>query len=416
VTASWVPGADVSDWPLTCLPYGVAATHGPVVRIGDHALALAGLADRGHLDAALADARERFRSAALNPFMAAGPRAWDAVRARLTELLADGSPARDELTPLLLDARGLRLELPFAVADYVDFYSSREHATNLGRLFRPGAEPLMPNWRHLPVGYHGRSGTIVVSGTPVARPRGQRKDAGDDLPSFGPSRRLDFELEVGFVVGVGSRLGEPVPADRASEHLFGVVLLNDWSARDLQAWEYQPLGPFLGKSFATSISPWVIPLAALDAVRVEGPTQEPAVLDYLRVAEPWAFDVELEAALRTGAMATRGEDHATIARTNLRHVYWNAAQHIAHATVNGASLRTGDLHASGTVSGAASDSCGSLIELAWAGERPLTIGGERRIFLEDGDSVALRARADPAGRPPFSLGEVEGTIAHPIGG
>ena len=414
--ASWVPGADVSDWPLACLPYGVAATHGPVVRIGDHALALVALADRGHLDAALADARERFSSQALNAFMSAGPRAWEAVRATLTELLADGSCARDELARLLLEVRDLRLELPFVVGDYIDFYSSREHATNLGRLFRPGAEPLMPNWRHLPVGYHGRSGTIVVSGTPVARPRGQRKDAGEELPSFGPSRRLDFELEVGFVVGAGSRLGQPVTADRADRHLFGVVLLNDWSARDLQAWEYQPLGPFLGKSFATSISPWVVPLAALDEVRVHGPLQEPPVLDYLRVAEPWAFDVELEAALRTDAMAGRGEEHATITRTNLRYVYWNAAQHIAHATVNGASLRTGDLHASGTVSGAAGDSYGSLIELAWAGERPLTVGGERRVFLEDGDSVVLRARAYPAGGRPFSLGEVEGTIASPIDG
>jgi fumarylacetoacetase len=413
--ASWVPGADVSDWPLACLPYGVAANHGPVVRIGDHALALVDLADRGHLDAALADARERFRSPALNGFMSAGPRAWEAVRATLTELLADGSPARDELAPLLLEVRDLRLELPFVVGDYIDFYSSREHATNLGRLFRPGAEPLMPNWRHLPVGYHGRSGTIVVSGTPVARPRGQRKDAGEELPSLGASRRLDFELEVGFVVGAGSRLGQPVTADRAGRHLFGVVLLNDWSARDLQAWEYQPLGPFLGKSFATSISPWVLPLAALDEVRVHGPSQEPPVLDYLRVAEPWAFDVELEAALRTDAMAGRGEEHATITRTNLRDVYWNAAQHIAHATVNGASLRTGDLHASGTVSGAAGDSYGSLIELAWAGERPLTVGGERRVFLEDGDSVVLRARANPAGGRQFSLGEVEGTIASPIG-
>jgi fumarylacetoacetase len=412
--ASWVPATDVSDWPLACLPYGVAATHGPVVRIGDHALALSDLADRGHLDAALADARECFRSTALNGFMSAGPRAWEAVRARLIELLADGSSARDELAPLLLEVRHLRLELPFVVGDYIDFYSSREHATNLGRLFRPGGEPLMPNWRHLPVGYHGRCGTIVVSGTPVARPRGQRKDAGEERPSFGPSRRLDFELEVGFVVGAGSRLGQPVTADRAGQHLFGVVLLNDWSARDLQAWEYQPLGPFLGKSFATSISPWVVPLAALDEVRVHGPLQEPPVLDYLRVAEPWAFDVELEAALRTDAMAGRGEEYATISRTNLRAVYWNAAQQIAHATVNGASLRTGDLHASGTVSGAASDSYGSLIELAWAGERPLTVGGERRVFLEDGDSVVLRARANPPGRPGFSLGEVEGTIASPI--
>ena len=263
----------------------------------------------------------------------------------------------------------VRWQLPFEVADYVDFYSSLEHATNLGRLFRPGSEPLLPNWRHLPVGYHGRAGTVVVSGTDVVRPWGQSKAPDDEAPRFGPSRRLDVELELGFVVGSPSRLGEPVPTSAFADHVFGVVLVNDWSARDLQAWEYQPLGPFLGKSFATSISPWVVPLDELAEYRVPLPPQEPPPLDYLAV-DPWAYDLELEIELN-------GE---TISRTNARHLYWNVEQQLAHLTANGASLRTGDLLASGTISGPERDSSGSLIELTW-----------NESFLEDGDEVVLRA-------------------------
>jgi fumarylacetoacetase len=342
--------------------------------------------------------------------MALGPEAWTAVRARVGELLGADSPERARLEPLLAPVAELDLVLPFEVADYVDFYSSREHATNLGRLFRPASDPLLPNWRHLPVGYHGRAGTFVASGAGVRRPHGQRKAPDASAPTFGPSERLDFELEVGFVIGTPSRRGEPVPAARAGRHIFGLVLLNDWSARDIQAWEYQPLGPFLGKSFATSISPWVVPLAALDGARVAGPVQDPPVFDYLRVDEPWGFDVTLEAGIRTRAMAAAAAPHATVCRTNLRHLYWNPAQHVAHATVNGAALRSGDVHASGTVSGPEPGSYGSLIELAWGGERPLDVAGEQRVFLEDGDSVVLRGTVQPAGRPPFSLGEVEGTV------
>ena len=403
---SWVEGADDSDWPLTTLPYGVAAAEGPVVRIGDQALSLTGVAALGLLDAQLADPRACFAAPSLNRLMELGPATWAAVRSRLTEALAAGSAERPRLEPLLRPVSELDMALPIAVADYVDFYSSREHATNLGRLFRPDSDPLLPNWHHLPVGYHGRSGTFVPSGTPVRRPLGQRKPPDAAAPTFGPCERLDFELEVGFVVGTPSRLGEPVPTARAGRHLFGVVLLNDWSARDIQAWEYQPLGPFLGKSFATSISPWVVPLAALEGARVPGPVQDPPVLDYLRVHEPWAFDVELEVGLRPAG----SDRHETICRTNLRRLYWNPAQHIAHATANGAALRTGDVHASGTVSGAEPGSFGSLIELAWAGERPVDLAGGRRVFLEDGDSVVLRGTAQPQEGRPFSLGEVEGTV------
>ena len=287
----------------------------------------------------------------------------------------------DECVPLL----------PFSVADYVDFYSSLEHATNLGRLFRPDTEPLLPNWRHLPVGYHGRAGTVVVSGTPVKRPRGQSKPPAADAPSFGPSQRLDFELELGFVVGLPSRLGEPVPTAAFREHVFGVVLVNDWSARDLQAWEYVPLGPFLGKSFATSISAWVTPLALLDDRRVPAPPQEPAPLGYLQVDGDWAFDVPLEVELN-GTVVSRGNGSG---------LYWTMPQQLAHATSNGASVRAGDLMASGTISGAERGSEGSLIELTRNGAEPIRLGDGERTFLEDGDEVVLRG--DP-------LGEVRGRI------
>ena len=281
--------------------------------------------------------------------------------------------------------------LPFAVADYVDFYSSLEHATNIGRIFRPDSEPLLPNWRHLPVGYHGRAGTVVVSGTPVRRPQGQAKAPDADAPTFGPSRRLDIELELGFVVGVPSTLGVPVPTSAFREHVFGVVLVNDWSARDIQAWEYVPLGPFLGKSFATSISAWVTPLALLEDRRVTAPTQEPEPLPHLRVEGDWAFDLPLEVELN-GTVVSYG---------NARTLYWTMPQQLAHATSNGASIRTGDLMASGTISGAGRGTEGSLIELTTNGAEPLRLGDATRTFLEDGDEVVLRAEL---------LGEVRGSI------
>jgi fumarylacetoacetase len=288
------------------------------------------------------------------------------------------------------------LHLPFVVGDYVDFYSSLEHATNLGRLFRPDAEPLLPNWRHLPVGYHGRAGTVVVSGTPVVRPRGQTKAPQDEAPRYGASRRLDIELELGFVVGVGSRLGEPVPASAFRDHVFGVVLVNDWSARDIQAWEYQPLGPFLGKSFATSIGAWVTPLALLEDRFVAAPPQDPEPLPYLATSGDWAVDLELEVEL----------SGTVISRTNARSLYWTMPQQLAHATVTGASITTGDLFASGTISGPEPGSEGSLIELTWNGERPLRLAdGSQRTFLEDGDEVVLRGHAGEV-----ELAEVRGRI------
>ena len=309
----------------------------------------------------------------LNPLMASGPDGWRAARERVAEGREAG------------DAAGL-LGMPFEVADYVDFYSSLHHATNLGRMVRPDADPLLPNWRHLPVGYHGRAGTVVPSGTAVRRPKGQRPSG-----EFGPSARLDIELEAGFVIGTPSVMGEPVPIERALDLVFGMVLVNDWSARDIQAWEYQPLGPFLGKSFATSVSHWVVPLEELADRRVPGEPQEPGPLPYL-AEDPWAFDVPLEVEL----------NGAVIARTNARHLYWSIAQQIAHLTVNGASLRTGDLLATGTISGPGREERGSLIELSWNGQEPIELpDGSTRTFLEDGDEVVLR------GEP---LGEVRGRI------
>ncbi len=360
------------------LSYGVFSPPGASARAGachdGRVLDLASLARAGLVDG-FPGAAAAFAAPALDAFMAAGPAAWEATRQQLETLLGDAraerhSHALADVTP----------RLPFTVADFADFYASLEHATNLGRILRPGSEALLPNWRHLPVGYHGRAGTVVVSGTDIVRPSGQFLPAGEVAPQFGPSRRLDIELELGFVIGTPSRLGEPVAVDEALRHVFGVVLLNDWSARDLQAWEYQPLGPFLGKSFATSIGAWVTPLAALDRFRVPAPEQQPAPLPYLR-ERPWALDLELEVEL----------NGAVVARSNARHLYWSPAQLIAHLTANGASLRTGDLLGSGTISGPGREQRGSLIELSWNGEQPLELpGGGRRTFLEDGDTVLLR--------------------------
>jgi fumarylacetoacetase len=350
------------------LPLGIFSPPGEAPRVG---------ARRGDRVLDLAAVGPAVLAApSLNGLMAAGPEAWAEVAA------LDDAPE--------FDLAAVQLHLPIEVADYVDFYSSLEHATNLGRLFRPDAEPLLPNWRHLPVGYHGRAGTVVPSGTPIVRPSGQSKPPDADAPRFGPSRRLDIELELGAVIGLPSRLGEPVPVERALEHVFGLVLVNDWSARDIQAWEYQPLGPFLGKSFATSIGHWVLPLAAFP--RVPAAPQEPPPLPYLR-EEPWALDIPLEVEL----------NGHVVARSNARHLYWSLAQQIAHLTVNGASLRTGDLLASGTISGPGREERGSFIELTWNGSEPIELpDGSTRTFLEDGDEVVLR-NAD--------LGEVRGVVS-----
>ena len=377
---------------LDNLPYGsVRREPGapPVLctRLGDDAVELGALTGLDADPAILAAPN-------LDGLLAAPRPTWTRVRESLREALRDGVPEAARI-PLA----GAVECLPFSVGDYVDFYSSIEHATNLGRMFRPDAEPLLPNWRHLPIGYHGRSATVVVSGTPVRRPSGQLPRP--DGPVFAPTERLDIELELGFVTGgPPNGVGEPIAMGDVAERVFGFVLVNDWSARDIQRWEYVPLGPFLGKSFATSISAWVVPADALDGRRAPGPAQEPEPLPYLRREGSWSFDIDLE-------VAVGGE---TVSRTNSRGLYWDVAQQLVHAASNGAVVRPGDLYASGTISGAERGTEGSLIELTRNGAEPLRVGGAERAFLEDGDEVVLRGRAGDV-----RLGDVAGRIVPAVG-
>ncbi|SDS54265.1 fumarylacetoacetase [Actinoplanes derwentensis] len=374
---------------LETLPYGVfSTTDDPRPRTGvAYGAQVVDLpATVARLDSSLAGA---VAGPSLDALLAAGPAVWASLRATLTGWLTSGAPVVLADDPIM--------HLPFTVADYVDFYASEQHATNLGRMFRPGQEPLTPNWKHLPIGYHGRAGTVVVSGTEVVRPSGQRRAPSGEI-SFGPSQRLDIEAELGFVVGTPSRLGQPVPLEDFEEHVFGVCLVNDWSARDIQAWEYVPLGPFLGKSFATSISPWVVPLAAFDHARVSPPPRTEPLQPYLddEKTPPWGLDIRFEIRL----------NGQVVSRPSFDGMYWTGAQMLAHLTANGASLRTGDLYASGTVS---SGSPGSLIELSW--KSPLELSdGTTRTFLEDGDEVVITATAPGPAGTTINLGAVTGRI------
>jgi fumarylacetoacetase len=390
---TWVDGAEGSLFDIDNLPYGVFSLAGEEprvgVRIGELVLDLAPVAA-----AEMLDVHHVFQEPSLNALMAEGRRVRESVRRWITGLLADETE-RDLVEPHLVPVADVTLHLPVEVADYVDFYASLDHASNVGRIFRPDQEPLLPNWRHLPVGYHGRAGTIVASGTPVIRPNGQRR--GDDGPTYGPSTRLDIEAELGFVVGTPSELGTPVPYGAFADHVFGVVGLNDWSARDIQAWEYVPLGPFLGKSFATSISRWVTPLEALAAAWVDLPGQDPTPLPYLGPGDVQGLDIDVEVLL----------NGTVVSRPPYRTMYWSPAQMLAHITVNGASLRTGDLYASGTISGPERDQRGSFLELSWGGTEPFADG---RTFLEDGDEVVLRYTAPGTAGGRIALGEVSGVI------
>jgi fumarylacetoacetase len=348
---------------------------------------------------------EALAAPTLNPFLELGRSAWQETRQRIIGLLST-----DEFDRLpdgaLHEIESVDMRLPFEPGDYVDFYSSIEHATNLGKMFRPDSEALLPNWRHLPVGYHGRASSVVVSGTAVRRPSGQLKPL-DVPPAYAPTAELDVELEVGFVTGPGNALGEPIPIERAGDHIFGLVLVNDWSARDIQRWEYQPLGPFLGKSFATSVSPWVVTLEALSPFLTAAPDQDPPPLDYLRTPENWAVDLELEVLIQSPGM----DEPIVISRTNFSRMYWTMAQQLAHLTSNGTNVRPGDLYASGTVSGADPGSYGSLIEMTWGGERPISLtDGTDRRFLEDGDTVILRGWCDRPGEVRIGFGECVGTV------
>ncbi|HYG88533.1 MAG TPA: fumarylacetoacetase [Azospirillum sp.] len=405
-----------SHFPIQNLPFGVFSTPAnPVPRvgvaIGDQILDLAVLEQAGLLTVG----PPVFARASLNPFIALGRSAWLEARARISTLLRHDTPTlRDDpamRAKALVPVAEATLHLPVEISGYTDFYSSKEHATNVGRMFRDPQNALLPNWRHIPIGYNGRASSVVVSGTPVRRPLGQTKAPNEEQPRFGPCRKLDFELETAFVVGQGNALGEPIPVGEAEEHIFGLVLMNDWSARDLQQWEYVPLGPFNAKTFGTSISPWVVTLEALEPFRVAGPAQDPEPLAYLRHDGPHAFDVRLEVALKA-----QGTDRETvICRTNVKHLYWSMAQQLAHHTVSGCNTRVGDLMGSGTISGPEPDSFGSLLELTWNGQKPLTLAnGQPRAFLEDGDDVLMTGWCQGAGYR-VGFGTVSGRVLPAFG-
>jgi fumarylacetoacetase len=403
---TWVELRQGDPFGLQTLPFGsFSARHLPGprvgVRIGD---AVLDLTAASHLLGRRS--AQMFANGTVDRFLAAGPEVWSYVREVLTDWFTDQSYL-EKVEPLMVSLADTKPRLPFTVADYVDFYASEHHASNLGQMFRPDQPALTENWKQLPIGYHGRAGTVVVSGTPITRPHGLTRTGTDEV-EFGPSRRLDIEAEVGFVVGVPSELGTQVALSEFPDHVFGVCLVNDWSARDIQAFEYVPLGPFLGKSFATSISPWIVPLAALEQARVAPPMRGPKPAAYLddSAAEPWGLDITVE--IRLNGQAISHPPFSTM--------YWTAAQQLAHLTANGASLRTGDLYASGTISGPADDQRGSLIELSWNGEQPLRLAdGTERTFLEDGDEIVITATAPGRDGTTVGFGEVTGRIAPTAG-
>ena len=427
---SFIAVPPASHFPIQNLPFGVfSPTAGGAPRvgvaIGDQTLDLGGLEARGFFRdvpgfGGDGGSETVFNQPALNAFLALGQPAWRRVREIVSQLLrADTPTLRDDpalRAEVLLPRSETRMHLPARVGDYTDFYSSRDHATNVGTMLRGAENALMPNWLHLPVAYHGRSSSLVVSGTPVRRPLGQTKPPNTDAPVFGPSKSLDFELEVGVLVGPGNRMGEPVSVDRAAEHLFGLVLVNDWSARDIQAWEYQPLGPFLAKNFATTLSPWVVTAEALAPFRTtwqraDGDPQPLPYLDAPAVRSEGAFDIQLEARLSTSTSDAAHEPPMRLTQTSFRHAYWTVGQMVTHHTVNGCRLMPGDLFGSGTSSGPTSDEAGALIELVEGGKKPFTLpNGETRTFLEDGDTVVFRGWCEKPGARRIGFGECRGTV------
>jgi len=410
---SWLHVPAGSDFPVQNIPFGTGGTGGAdancLTRIGDSAIDLYVLAEQGLISAPEHLGGKGAFTGELDALLIDGPQVIRELRQRLSELLRD-DPAlnglhRDAISRAIIPVRELDMELPTLIGDYTDFYSSRQHAYNVGVMFRDPANALLPNWLHLPVGYHGRSSSIITSGTPVRRPMGQFRPAPDQAPVFGPSRQLDFELEVGFFTYEGKELGERITVEEAEDHIFGLVLFNDWSARDIQAWEYVPLGPFLGKNFASSISPWVVTLDALEPFRTTGPVQDPPPLPYLRSSGARTFGIQLEVGLTPA-----GGSETIICRSDFKHLYWSMAQQLAHHTVNGCNVRAGDLMASGTISGDTPDSFGSMLELAWKGTKPIKLNdGSERRFLEDGDTVTMRGYCEK-GDLRIGFGEVSGTV------
>lgn len=401
-----------SDFSIYNLPYGIFKHNesDPEVGVafGNYILKISALADR-KLFSSLSDNNSNvFKSQSLNAFISLGSNVWKNVRKTISALLEEGSILDKDLDlkeQVIIPMQDCTMLLPVEIGDYTDFYSSMEHATNVGSMFRDPNNALLPNWKHLPVGYHGRSSSIVVSGTEIIRPKGQFKAKDQTTIVFGPSQQLDFELEMGFIVGKETKMGESVDTKSASEFIFGMVLFNDWSARDIQSWEYQPLGPFLGKNFASSMSPWVVPMEALESFKVNGPVQSPEVLPYLRYSGKQNYDIQLEVFLRT----SQGSE-TKICSSNHKYLYWNMAQQLAHHTINGCNIRVGDLYASGTISGPNPDSYGSMLELAWKGTKPIVLeNGETRTFLRDGDTIIIKGFSEKDGKR-VGFGEVSGKI------
>ncbi len=405
-----------SHFPIQNLPYGVCRPRagGEVficTAIGDYVLNLAELDAAGVFDGPELDGKRVFRELTLNIFMSLGHKAWAEARSTIRTLLDADEPTLRDNEPLrervLIPRENVEMMRPVDIGDYTDFYSSEQHAINVGTMFRGPENALKPNWKHLPVGYHGRSSSIVIGGTDLHRPRGQLLPPdSNDTPVFQASKLLDFELEIGFLTGPGNALGDSLSVKEAPRHIFGLILVNDWSARDIQKWEYEPLGPFLAKNWATSISPWVVPLAALDPFRVKGPEQNPKPLPYLHSEENWNFDIHLEVFLQGEQMK---KPHR-ISASNAKYLYWNITQQLAHQSITGCNIQAGDLYASGTISGPDEDSYGSMLELSWKGEKPLKFpGGEERTFLEDGDEVTMTGYAQGDGYR-VGFGEVTGKI------
>lgn len=404
-----------SDFSLQNLPYGIFSppTGEPPrvgVAVGEWVLDLAVLAEAGLLATLPFAGTAVFRQSSLNALMAGGRPFWQPTRAAIQSLLREDNPTlRDNLRvrqAAFWPQTAVTMHLPASIGDYTDFYSSLEHARSVGTMFRGPDNALMPNWRHLPVAYHGRASSVLLSGSPIRRPNGQTQKQPNTNPVFGPSQELDFELEAGFFVGPGNTLGQPIPITQAADHIFGLVLVNDWSARDIQRWEYQPLGPFLSKSFATSISPWVVTLEALAPFRQSGPVQEPTPLPHLQRAADWSLDIHLEAHIRGADMITP----VTVSRANHGYLYWDICQQLAHHTSNGCNVRPGDLLASGTISGPTADSAGSLLELTWRGTQPIHLAdGQTRTYLANGDEVILTGWCQGDGYR-VGFGEVRGQI------
>ncbi|MBT8284447.1 MAG: fumarylacetoacetase [Flavobacteriaceae bacterium] len=398
--SSWLPVPANSDFPIQNIPFGVFLTRDDVItigtRIGDHAIDLGALHQLGYFkDIPLTD--DIFLQDTLNDFISDGKKTWRLVRNRISELFESTNQElqknKDHQKIVLFTMDEIEMQLPVHIGDYTDFYSSKEHATNVGKMFRDPENALLPNWLHLPVGYHGRSSTIIPSGTPIRRPNGQTLPKGAEKPVFGPSRLLDFELEMAFITTDANAMGEPISVEEAEEYIFGLVLFNDWSARDLQKWEYVPLGPFLGKNFASSISPWIVTLDALEPFRVASPKQDPQPLPYLRQQGDKSFDIKLEVELKT-------EDGSgtTLCKTNFKYMYWTMAQQLAHHTVNGCKVNSGDMMGSGTISGPTPDSFGSMLELSWQGTREIKLtDGSTRKFLKDHDSVIMKGYSSNEG-------------------